>query len=111
MKGSPNVSTGQLFSNDLMVVVEERCLTCLLPCVLVLWMQGKMVDAASNSAALLKSDAIAIPQRTNLIQEEKEDAQAISASPNITNVSHNAIKSKECQGTPLNTAWTFWFDR
>ena len=77
----------------------------------MLWTQTKMVDTAEKSAALQKSDAISIPQRSGLVREEKDDLQTISASPNITNVSHNAIKSKESDGTPLNTAWTFWFDR
>lgn len=66
---------------------------------------------AADSAALTKSDAILIPQRSSLIREEGDDAHVANASPNITNVSHDAIKDKESGGTPLNTAWTFWFDR
>lgn len=70
-----------------------------------------MVDTAEKSSVAQKSEAIAIPQRSILIEEDKDDIHTISASPNITKVSHNAIESKENDGTPLNTGWTFWFDR
>jgi len=77
----------------------------------LLWTQTKMVDAAEKSSVAQVSDAIPIPQRSTLLHEEHDDLQTVSASPNITNVSHNAIKNKESDGTPLNTGWTFWFDR
>ncbi|XP_065067249.1 eukaryotic translation initiation factor 4E type 3-like [Rhopilema esculentum] len=69
-----------------------------------------MVDAAESSN-FQQSSAIAIPQRTKLIEEDGEDLKHVSASPNLNNASHNVIKSKESDGTPLNSPWTFWFDR
>ena len=69
-----------------------------------------MVDAAESSN-FQQSSAIAIPQRTKLIEEDGEDLKHFSASPNLNNASHNVIKSKESDGTPLNSPWTFWFDR
>ena len=69
-----------------------------------------MVDAV-DSASVQHSSAISIPQRKHLLEEERGELQAISASPNINNASHDAIKSQERAGNPLNSPWTFWFDR
>eukprot|EP00794_Sanderia_malayensis_P006207 gene6207-6922_t len=70
-----------------------------------------MADPLAQLASLQNSAAIAIPQRAKLIEDANDNITTLSASPNISTVSHNVIRDKESDGTPLNSPWTFWFDR
>ena len=69
-----------------------------------------MVDA-EQSLGIQQSNAISIPRPSLLPEDTNEELATLSASPNITAISHNVIRNQESAGTPLNSAWTFWFDR